>query len=99
MASEIKCNVATIREQKKAMEAALVKYRDARAKVQSEIEKVKGDSKGTAMQKLYDAFKEFDNEYEDMGDVIDTYLSQMEAFCSEMEAEDKKYKGKINSIG
>ncbi len=99
MASEIKCNVATIREQKKTMETALAKYKEARAKVQSEIKKVKGDSKGTAMQKLYDAFIEFDNEYEDMDDVIATYLSQMEKFCSDLEAEDKKYKGKINSIG
>ena len=51
------------------------------------------------MQKLYDAFIEFDSEYDDIGEVIGIYLSQIESFCSEMEVEDKKYKGKINSIG
>ena len=99
MASEIKCDVTTIREQKEKMESALAKYKEARAKVKTEIERVKDDSKGTAMQKLYDAFIEFDSEYDDIGEVIGIYLSQIESFCSEMEVEDKKYKGKINSIG
>ena len=98
MAKEIKYNLEEMKNQKDALQQALDKYVDARRKIRAEIDKVKGDSKGEAMNKLYNAFKEFDNEYADMGNVIGDYITKIDLLIANMRDEDKKQKSKINSI-
>lgn len=98
MASELKINTGDVISKIEEITNSIAKFSAARKSVISTIDNISGEWRGKAEEKFVEAFKEFDDEYNDMENILMDYLGVAKTFCQSMDDTEKKYKNKINSI-